>query len=1010
MLAWQELRQIHPRPKMSTKPALVFSFLLALAISTIVPAFAASVYPSRLADPQAVYLTAGSFAVHGDGVGDDTTALQLAIDRVQETTRQGIVFVPPGKYRLTRTVFIWSGIRLVGYGEQRPVFVLAPHNPGFGAGDNRALLRFAGDRPIPGQAIPDSDSSTCYSGLSNIDIEIGDGNPGAVAIRFHVGDQCILSHCDIHVGSGYAGIDEVGGEAEDLHIVGGQYGIVAGRPVVDRTFVLLDSSFESQGKAAIKTEENSLALVRVGFRDMPNAITVDETRAEELYVKDSRLTDISGAAITVSDEANPRTQINLDHLICAHVPLLVLFRESGTQVTGPGEIYGVRTLCHGLQVPDLGVEGTVRTTYDMAVLDSAPEPSSSDIPSLPDPGTWVNITSLGARGDGIADDTAVFKDAIQRYRAIYVPSGRYRITDTLVLQPDTVLIGLDPATTEFVLPDNAPAFAGEGWHDTPSTPQSLALSIRPRIQYQGIGGPKALIEAPMGGSDSVTGIGIDTGCNSRAVGIKWMAGPHSLLSDIVFLGGAGTFDPDGHPIPLYNMAADPNRRWDSQYESLWVAAGGGVLMNIWSANPLAKAGAVISDTSGQGHIYGMSLSGHVRNELQIRGASGWQIVGLATHEGCAEGERAMPVSIDDSVDLSFIGARIGRDPGMESSYPYAVNLHHAQSIQFLNMSVSCPGKLGFESAVFDQNSVQGVPELDMASLSISGQTPQPRSTLKSVVRASDSKPQRLAGGFRAIQGAAVDSLGNLYFVDPPTQSIYRWNPDASDLTLIRDDPTSPQSLAFDRAGDLLVIGGTGAIYVLDLGKSKDDDLAAISPVPSATRAGLAPILPLARYREDDDFLDSCASPAPIQYVSPDGSVFIPAAASFQDCGPGHEGDNSIDLMATYAVAAATPGKPFYVADEFDQKTYALSVTPDGSLANPKLFAERGEAGTTVDALGDVYIAAGRIYVYDPTGKEIDSIDVPERPTSIVFGGKDRQTLFICAGQSLYAMRMKVKGL
>jgi len=63
----------------------------------------------------------------------------------------------------------------------------------------------------------------------------------------------------------------------------------------------------------------------------------------------------------------------------------------------------------------------------------------------------------------------------------------------------------------------------------------------------------------------------------------------------------------------------------------------------------------------------------------------------------------------------------------------------------------------------------------------------------------------------------------------------------------------------------------------------------------------------------------------------------------------------------------------------------------------------------VDASGRVYLAAGQIYVYSPEGQLIEAIDVPERPTQIVFGGKDGRTLFICARSSLYAVRMKTPG-
>ena len=54
-----------------------------------------------------------------------------------------------------------------------------------------------------------------------------------------------------------------------------------------------------------------------------------------------------------------------------------------------------------------------------------PEPVKSDLVPLPPADTWVNIRTLGAKGDGVTDDTAVFKKAIAEHRAIYLPSGYY---------------------------------------------------------------------------------------------------------------------------------------------------------------------------------------------------------------------------------------------------------------------------------------------------------------------------------------------------------------------------------------------------------------------------------------------------------------------------------------------------------------------------------------------------------------------------------------------------------
>ena len=72
-------------------------------------------------------------------------------------------------------------------------------------------------------------------------------------------------------------------------------------------------------------------------------------------------------------------------------------------------------------------------------------------------------------------------------------------------------------------------------------------------------------------------------------------------------------------------------------------------------------------------------------------------------------------------------------------------------------------------------------------------------------------------------------------------------------------------------------------------------------------------------------------------------------------------------------------------------------------------SEQGGESVAVDERGNVYIAAGQIYVYDPAGKPIDTIEVPERPLQLVFGGKDGQTLFIAARTSLYAVRTRIRG-
>ena len=89
--------------------SLQFTTLLFAASSAIL---AQSVITTRLEDPKAVYLTAAEFGVHADGRSDDSAAIQAAIDKAENHAREGIVFVPAGRYLLTRTVYIWPGVRV----------------------------------------------------------------------------------------------------------------------------------------------------------------------------------------------------------------------------------------------------------------------------------------------------------------------------------------------------------------------------------------------------------------------------------------------------------------------------------------------------------------------------------------------------------------------------------------------------------------------------------------------------------------------------------------------------------------------------------------------------------------------------------------------------------------------------------------------------------------------------------------------------------------------------------
>lgn len=982
-------------------------------------AFAASVFRTRPEDPKAVPLS----GARGDGRTDDSPALQRAVDQAAGTASEGLVFIPSGRYRLTRTLYVSPGVRLIGFGETRPVFVLADNTPGFQqgvadmvifTGRRRGDTRSANARvPFPPQgsvpfdpAIADANSGTFYSAISNIDFEIGTGNPAAIGIRFHTAQHAYLSHMDFHVGSGLAALTQVGNEAEDLHIDGGRYGILTEKTSPAWQFTLIDSTFENQRESAIGEHEAGLTLIRDTFRNVPAAIDIDAGYYDQLWVKDSRFENITGPVVTISDERSPLNEIGFENATLSHAPTFAFLRESGRKIAGKGEVYRVKSFSYGLIVPAEGVMGSIGMRYDAAPLGALPAPLPPAIPALPQTSDWINVKTLGVRGDGTTDDTAAIQQAIASHRVLYFPSGHYLVTDTLMLKPDTVIIGLHPTLTQLDLPDDTPAF-------------------------RGVGTPKALVLAPSGGTNILSGIGILTnGVNPRAVGTLWMAGEQSLIDDVRYLGGHGS----GTNPYNNNHTADPDlkKRWDGQYPSLWITqGGGGSFANIWTPNTFAQAGFYVSDTKTPGHVYELSNEHHVRVEIKLDHVENWDINAPQTEEEAGESPEALSLEIGFSRNITVSNYHAYRVTRSRAPFPTAVRVFHSQDIHFRNVHVNGESgyatcdtngcgtflrvtKYPYENAIMDLTSHRNVREREFAALDIpAGTAPPPQQNKRGV--------ERLEDGFFSIAGAAVDAAGKLYFVDRHEQRIYGWSR-AEGLSIERDQPLDPVNLAFDKAGDLLVLsssGPEGTMYSFRPGSPKSE-IAVLQPKAATAHTEATVLLPVNYWNNGefkdqlhpdtltyttlaDMFAQDVSELKAREYVSPDGSTFLPAGRVFQQ-GPATDisGWRFSGNLDTHSFIPAAPGSRVYISSESEDITYSAVVNANGTLADLKPFAYRGGESVATDANGNVYVANGEIFVYNAKGRQIAEIDVPERPLDLVFGGQDHKTLFILAHHALYA--------
>ena len=150
-----------------------------------------SFYQERITDEKAVYFSEEFFDIKNDGTVDVSEQLQDAIYSVVKQDGYGVLFVPEGKYLLSKTIYMPKAVRMIGYGKNRPQFVLKDNAEGFHVkqqsqkGGFKYLFWFTNMMQEDESLIEDANPGTFYSAISNIDVNLGEGNPYAVAFRTH---------------------------------------------------------------------------------------------------------------------------------------------------------------------------------------------------------------------------------------------------------------------------------------------------------------------------------------------------------------------------------------------------------------------------------------------------------------------------------------------------------------------------------------------------------------------------------------------------------------------------------------------------------------------------------------------------------------------------------------------------------------------------------------------------------------------------------------------------------
>ncbi len=270
------------------------------------------------------------------------------------------------------------------------------------------------------------------------------------------------------------------------------------------------------------------------------------------------------------------------------------------------------------------------------------------------------------------------------------------------------------------------------------------------------------------------------------------------------------------------------------------------------------------------------------------------------------------------------------------------------------------------------------------------------------VIAPGAKLEKLAGDFKFTEGPTADKDGNVFFTDQPNNRILKWSVDGKLSTFLQPAGRA-NGMFFDASGNLIACA--------------DEKAELWSITPDGRHTVLA-------HEYEGKIINSSND----VWVRPDQGLYFTDPfykREWWDYNQPPQGTEQVyflsadrktlkrvtsDLAQPNGIIGTPDGKTLFVADIKAGKTYAYDIQPDGTLANKRLRCELGSDGMTLDTEGNLYLTGKGVIVFDPAGKKIAHIDVPESWTANVsFGGKDHQTLFITASKGFYSIRTKHRG-
>jgi gluconolactonase len=271
--------------------------------------------------------------------------------------------------------------------------------------------------------------------------------------------------------------------------------------------------------------------------------------------------------------------------------------------------------------------------------------------------------------------------------------------------------------------------------------------------------------------------------------------------------------------------------------------------------------------------------------------------------------------------------------------------------------------------------------------------------------APGAKLELVSSQFKFTEGASVDKAGNVYFTDQPNNTIWKYDTKGK-LSLFRDNAGRSNGTYVDKKGNLITCADEkGQLWSIDK-KGKETVMLANFQGHQFNGPNDLWIDPKGGIYFTDPYFqrDYWERKSPDAGMKGENLYYLPK---------GKKEPIVVDdqFIKPNGVVGTPDGKNLYAAEIAKKFIYKYDIQPDGKLTNRRVFCEDRADGITLDEKGNVYLAGNGVTIYDPSGKQIEHIDVPSKWTAnLCFGGPAKDVLFITASESVYTIKMAVKGV